>query len=255
MDVGDVKELLNRVEKIAQCPVCLEIVSPPVLLCVNGHLTCGQCRNGARNCHICRRPYSDVSARAIEQLLSTMPKPCPQEECEAISITEDHHKYCMFRPIMCRLGQDLECDWSGTVKQWLDHANQRHPKTTYQFGIVECQHFRNFLGDWRARCYHHSVGEEHFLSHIWKKGNKIYHSFRHVQCGKPKNEFVFMVSYKCGGRVLYKSLIETLPFENDELMHANPAVFYADDLHGVVDVDGKLSVFVEAIKKPLPGII
>ncbi|XP_054269304.1 E3 ubiquitin-protein ligase Siah2-like isoform X1 [Macrosteles quadrilineatus] len=127
LDDEDVKQYLDQVERIAQCPVCLELVRAPVVLCVNGHVTCGQCRNNAANCHVCRQPFSNVSPRVLEELLSALPQLCPNERCGVVTFLDNHSKYCVYRQIKCRVAN---CQWSGAVIEWFEHINNIHTSQT-----------------------------------------------------------------------------------------------------------------------------
>ncbi|XP_054268858.1 E3 ubiquitin-protein ligase Siah2-like [Macrosteles quadrilineatus] len=248
MEDEDVKQYLDRVERIAQCPVCLELVRAPIVLCVNGHVTCGQCRNNAANCHVCRQPFSNVSPRVVEELLSVLPQLCPNEMCGVVTILDNHSKYCVYRQIKCRVGN---CQWSGAIIEWFEHINIHTSNIAeYQLnGVSTCLRIFSFPGDWKCRYYNHVVEDQYFIMKCWKKGNELYHSFRHVKCERSIVEYRVIVEYKCGQQNMYRSLIEVLPYEDDESMENNAAVFPIDELEELVDEDGHLPVFVTVKSK------
>ncbi|XP_054276423.1 uncharacterized protein LOC128995431 [Macrosteles quadrilineatus] len=242
MDDEEVQVYMDRVESIAQCPVCLELVRSPVVLCVNGHATCGQCRNNAAKCHVCCRPFSDVPPRVLEELLSVLPQLCPNGMCRAFTILDMHSKYCVYRQIKCRV---TNCQWSGAVIEWFEHINNHSFYfAKYQLKVTTCLVINRFLDDWKSEYYNQLVGKQYLIFKLWKKGNKLYHSFRHVKCEKSSVEYYVIVKYKCGQQTLFKSMIEVLPYEDDESMETNAAVFNIEKLKKLVDESGQLSVFV-----------
>ena len=62
-----------------ECPVCLELASAPIYMCMEQHLVCRGCRPKISSCPECRQPYTDGGAgyrrhryaeRAGEELLA-----------------------------------------------------------------------------------------------------------------------------------------------------------------------------------------
>ena len=42
-----------------ECPVCLELASAPIYMCLEQHLVCRGCRPKISSCPECRQPYTD----------------------------------------------------------------------------------------------------------------------------------------------------------------------------------------------------
>ena len=47
-----------------ECPVCLELASAPIYMCLDQHLVCSGCRPKISSCPECRQPYTDGGAGA-----------------------------------------------------------------------------------------------------------------------------------------------------------------------------------------------
>lgn len=128
------------------CPVCLELVSPPVLQCNEGHLLCGECfenvcrkSGGPRaRCPTCRVVFPPQPARnrAIENMLPAWYKPCPHTGCTARF------------PRTERGGKDYEL-----------HVTELCPKIPVPCGFPRCA-CRSFPMDALHRHYEEEHGDE-----------------------------------------------------------------------------------------------
>lgn len=59
----------NEVAKMLECPVCYDIVLPPIILCTSGHSVCNPCRSNLRQCPTCRGHFSRIRNRFAEEFL------------------------------------------------------------------------------------------------------------------------------------------------------------------------------------------
>ncbi|XP_054269771.1 E3 ubiquitin-protein ligase siah2-like [Macrosteles quadrilineatus] len=238
MEDEDLKQLLDRVERIARCPVCLELVRAPIVLCVNGHVTCGRCRNNAGNCHVCLQPFSDVSSRVLEEVLSALPQLCPNEMCGVVTILDNHSKYCVYRQIKC-----TNCQWFGAVIEWIEHV-KTHNSSVLKLNVTKCLYINDFLDGWKSKYFNYPIEDQHFIFKCWKKGNKLYHSFRHVMCERSSVEYGVIFEYNRGQQTVYKTFVEVLPYEDDESMETNAAVFPIHELKELVSEKGSLPISI-----------
>lgn len=249
--------MLEGIEKIAQCPVCLDIAKGPVAQCSNGHITCGKCREPLEECSICRGPFIATISRILEELLTFLPKNCPYTDkgCGAVSLLDNHSQYCEFRPIKCLVGEDKTCQWTGTINDWREHVKGEHENYVLEprgFNQPVTLLFNDIKANWKACCYYQEVEGELFLYYVWKDGNKFCHTLKHVQCKKAKQEFYYKVKFFSQEQLFYKSLIPSTTFKEDTPLEVNPVVFLMADLNPIIKADGTISVDVEAVQLDLP---
>lgn len=58
------QDLLTELE----CPVCYEIMLPPIRLCLEGHSICNTCRLQLDRCPTCRKPLTNARNRVLEKV-------------------------------------------------------------------------------------------------------------------------------------------------------------------------------------------
>ncbi|KAH7970165.1 hypothetical protein HPB49_000496 [Dermacentor silvarum] len=95
-------DLTSELLSIFECPVCLDTIMPPILLCMNGHLLCSTCGKDIAACPLCRANISNVRALAMEKVAERLPYPCKYSEygcpTQPLLIAKpDHEKTCAFR--------------------------------------------------------------------------------------------------------------------------------------------------------------
>lgn len=117
--------MMSKVSKELECPVCMEIVVPPVRQCVNGHVTCSACAETLANCSLCNQPILENNPTFINNLLAALPRPCKySDKCKEFCVTGDEHEnYCGFREILCR---NSGCIDKVQVNKLKCHLEQRH---------------------------------------------------------------------------------------------------------------------------------
>ena len=69
---SDVQSQFTRVEEILlsqlECPVCMEYMRPPIMLCENGHNICNICKQEVPHCPTCRQQFSNTRNVALEKV-------------------------------------------------------------------------------------------------------------------------------------------------------------------------------------------
>ena len=88
-----------------ECPVCFELLFPPVLQCKNGHLLCKNCVTRNDNCPTCQvSMFRDVIGQIrnleVEKIVETVHQGCPFDGCDRVLLkedVEDHKLECRFR--------------------------------------------------------------------------------------------------------------------------------------------------------------
>ena len=120
------------------CYVCLDLVSPPILQCPNGHLFCQSCRKklSPSICPACREslPIRDIHNRGLEQMATSLGLlfACKNQTngCSVTTLMKDkatHEKACEFQPLKCIEKEGLNsCQWIGTKEELVTHLVTRH---------------------------------------------------------------------------------------------------------------------------------
>jgi len=68
-----IKKQISKKEAELECPVCLEVAAPPILMCSELHLICSNCRPKVKKCPVCRKSFQGRGApkrhRFAEQMV------------------------------------------------------------------------------------------------------------------------------------------------------------------------------------------
>lgn len=117
-------DILNALE----CPVCLEIVSSPVLQCQRGHHVCNDCWTQVTSCPLCKRPRSEARNYVAEAVLEKLLLPCKYraDGCAELMHQVDkaaHEKMCLFRTFTCLVD---DCNQAYSVSEMVQHLKSSH---------------------------------------------------------------------------------------------------------------------------------
>jgi hypothetical protein len=63
------EEMENHLDKLLECPVCFEVILPPIMSCVEGHSWCQSCHASLQRCPVCRGNFMGVRNLLVEQFL------------------------------------------------------------------------------------------------------------------------------------------------------------------------------------------
>ncbi|XP_066254915.1 E3 ubiquitin-protein ligase sina-like [Euwallacea similis] len=183
--------------KLVECPICLEIISPPIAHCQNaGHAMCKTCFNAStlNRCPICTGPMSDTRHVVFEQLLenfrTTLLTTCryTYKGCKydiSSGNKDSHERECKFRTFKCegKIFAEWKCDWVGPYDQIEDHFKKVHKNnvllqyrtealTTFDFNKnFKDVHLISFF-DGQAYFYY-----KHFVD---CKDKKVYWAFQYI---------------------------------------------------------------------------
>uniref|UniRef100_A0A1B6MAS8 RING-type domain-containing protein n=1 Tax=Graphocephala atropunctata TaxID=36148 RepID=A0A1B6MAS8_9HEMI len=127
----EIKPSFQEILDITSCAICLETVRPEIVHCINGHLLCGECRQGLKNCPTCSQPFSTAElSLVLRQILEALPKRCQYTNCKTyLKHDEDHEKWCGHQPTSCKI---RNCTWTGPGRDILLHVRDKH-STVYVF--------------------------------------------------------------------------------------------------------------------------
>lgn len=125
---------LNRVlSTLLECPVCFEVLSPPIYQCKVGHNVCRACKEKIKVCPLCRQNLVGRNV-TIEHISNNLLRECPNKSSgcmEMIGLDDlgSHERICPFRKYDCIPGKNnLMCVWSGARSEILNHMRVAHPE-------------------------------------------------------------------------------------------------------------------------------
>lgn len=131
-DALDLPEVASELASVFECPVCLDLIMPPIVQCVNGHLLCSPCSMKISSvCPLCREQISHVRALAMEKVAGKLPYPCKYSSngCTAQALLNqklDHERTCDFRTCPCIFTEEATCTWIGTAEAMVAHVREVH---------------------------------------------------------------------------------------------------------------------------------
>jgi len=86
--------------KTLECPVCMEIVIPPVFNCGNGHIICGLCHPRVPKCGLCASNFTTARNYTVESILALIDTTCRNSLCSKALRADklrDHLDTCEYR--------------------------------------------------------------------------------------------------------------------------------------------------------------
>ncbi|XP_017773953.1 PREDICTED: E3 ubiquitin-protein ligase SINAT3-like [Nicrophorus vespilloides] len=120
-----------------ECPVCTEIMHPPIKQCITGHSFCSLCYMKLRKCPTCRQQLSTTArSYALERLHSKLVFRCMNrdEGCDIIDYGKnilEHQQICCYGAKRCPLQVINDCQWTGHTRDMVDHCKAEHPNNIF----------------------------------------------------------------------------------------------------------------------------
>ncbi|XP_069680262.1 uncharacterized protein [Periplaneta americana] len=100
-----------------ECPVCMEIMKPPIMMCENGHNICPNCKPKLNNCPTCTKPFLQIRNLALESLSRQV----GDKNLKCQSSKGPEILKCPFASL-----SKEECCWSGPITGLKDHVKNVH---------------------------------------------------------------------------------------------------------------------------------
>lgn len=131
--------------KALRCPICTNVLRPPIRTCTANHTFCP-------NCNICTTRCGKTSSsrtnEALEQMFLVLKVPCIYEldGCDHVergATITDHEAECKYKPFPCPLEVDFDCPWVGNMCEIDEHLSVDH--RSHVFGSGK-QFWRNVDG-------------------------------------------------------------------------------------------------------------
>ena len=126
---------------LMECPVCTEVILPPVVQCTNGHLICSSCDQKLKKsaatpkaCPVCKTQTSVFSRNlAVERLLRQTSFPCKNHwmGCKDVfrhDTLSSHQENCEYMCHKCPVvvSKAGRCGWYGPVNAIAGHIQEVH---------------------------------------------------------------------------------------------------------------------------------
>lgn len=115
-----------------ECPVCQEVMIPPIYQCVVGHSVCDACKPKLKECPTCRNTIANTRNFTLERISENLRYKCKNRidgctfETNSSGIRQ-HEVECKFNPHHCPLHNILNCDWLGKANKIFTHVKSKHP--------------------------------------------------------------------------------------------------------------------------------
>ncbi|KAL3615920.1 E3 ubiquitin-protein ligase sinat2 [Castilleja foliolosa] len=120
----------TAVHELLECPVCLNVMYPPIHQCPNGHTLCSKCQSKVRCCPICRLELGNIRCLALERVAESLELPCKYHILGCQDIFPylgrlRHELNCRFRPYNCPYAGS-ECPVTGDIPFLVGHLRSDH---------------------------------------------------------------------------------------------------------------------------------
>ncbi|XP_027075917.1 E3 ubiquitin-protein ligase SINAT2 [Coffea arabica] len=120
----------SAVHDLLECPVCMNLMYPPILQCPNGHTLCSNCKCKVRCCPVCRRELGNIRCLALEKIAESLELPCRYQifGCQDIFPYHSrlrHEQLCQFRLYNCPYA-GAECSVTGDIEYLVAHLKNDH---------------------------------------------------------------------------------------------------------------------------------
>eukprot|EP00941_MAST-03F_sp_MAST-3F-sp1_P004857 g4857.t1 len=237
----------QRLSSILECPVCLDMITPPIYQCPEGHLICPDCRENCTNkCPTCRAPLGNIRNRALEKCVENRKISCKFKlfgcpERVAYSEAKNHAKTCKFRPYMCPRSRS-NCNWSGKLEDVVPHLCTRHnmkvvnPKSNHALENVINETYSNPDGVkgavWEGPIVKSATGNCHFIIHFEQRPNGQYVSFvRFIGSKDDAKKYTYHLQCARNGRkIRWQGIPRSIRSSAKEVMAVNDCLILEKNL-------------------------
>ncbi|EXB93501.1 E3 ubiquitin-protein ligase SINAT2 [Morus notabilis] len=121
----------NDVHELLECPVCMNLMYPPIHQCPSGHTLCSSCKARVHNCcPTCRQELGNIRCLALEKVAESLELPCRYQILGCHDIFPyygklKHEKNCKHRPFNCPYA-GAECSVTGDIPFLVMHLKDGH---------------------------------------------------------------------------------------------------------------------------------
>ncbi|KAJ8976415.1 hypothetical protein NQ317_005335 [Molorchus minor] len=127
----------DQMISLFECPVCKNVMRPPIYQCQSGHSICNLCRPRLEKCPTCRSMFGITRNYSLEGLTSGIRYPCIYHDlgCTELSSAPQiskHENECPFKPYSCPFSS---CTSTGNRETIIAHLIEFHPESVIFCGI------------------------------------------------------------------------------------------------------------------------
>ncbi|XP_030955705.1 E3 ubiquitin-protein ligase SINAT2-like [Quercus robur] len=121
----------NDVHDLLECPVCMNLMYPPIYQCPSGHTLCSNCKVRVHNCcPACRHELGNIRCLALEKVAESLELPCRYQILGCHDIFPyysklKHEKNCKYRPYNCPYA-GADCSVTGDIPFLVMHLKNDH---------------------------------------------------------------------------------------------------------------------------------
>ncbi|XP_044504753.1 E3 ubiquitin-protein ligase SINAT2-like isoform X2 [Mangifera indica] len=121
----------NEVHELLECPVCMNLMYPPIYQCPNGHTVCSNCKVRVRkSCPTCCHEFGNIRCLALEKVAESLDLSCRYQIFGCLDIFPyysklKHEKNCKYRPFNCPYA-GAECSVAGDIPLLVRHLKNHH---------------------------------------------------------------------------------------------------------------------------------
>ncbi|XP_054258284.1 uncharacterized protein LOC128983148 [Macrosteles quadrilineatus] len=129
----NISSSLHRLQRIVECPVCLDTIQIPFKTCSRGHGVCNCCCEKLNDCPICEGPLTTENPVCLKNILEAIPRQCKYHGDGCLDILQpgsDHEEFCGFRPVQCR---QTDCNTVISLIKLVDHYEKEHCRLLYRY--------------------------------------------------------------------------------------------------------------------------
>ncbi|XP_024156455.1 E3 ubiquitin-protein ligase SINAT2 isoform X2 [Rosa chinensis] len=152
----------KNVHDLLECPVCMNLMCPPIHQCPNGHTLCSSCKTRVQNCcPTCRNELGNIRCLALEKVAESLDLPCRYQIYGCPDIFPyysklKHEKVCKCRPYNCPYA-GAECSVTGDILFLMmhlknDHKVDMHDGSTFNHRYVKSNPQEVENATWMLTC-------------------------------------------------------------------------------------------------------
>lgn len=207
--------------KQLECPICLNYMTKPIILCSTGHSLCYSCSMQLTQCGLCKKPLSTARNYALESLSLDILLPCPNDGCEETKNSNElkqHLKNCQYRNYKCLY---TSCHWSGQRDKIVNHFENSHQKPIEEREWLRALHLKQ-----NKKIVNLFMSENLLYFCTLKVAYPNY--YFHVQyVGPPQEAKLHRYEIKLGylkerrRQIILQSYCQSLDLTDDELLNEN----------------------------------
>ena len=192
------RDLLQEIE----CPVCMDVMIPPITQCENGHNICKSCASKLVMCPTCRHQIIfKIRNLALENLTTKVEFPCTYQEngCVeknySINILE-HKSSCQYGPTDCPvfIARREKCSWKGNRGDLKSHILSDHKTTAFMSTRKDIFTITGFSPATKY-CEHVLAYNDVFHRVIEVKDNNWHCTLFYVGCKQESSKFKYRISF------------------------------------------------------------